>query len=101
MASIDFVANVTLNSSGTAAVIAANTVTIENGVVVTIAGSTSANVFTNVPNYSARAAVTTAPAARLLGRRNYPASGMVNRRSTAPVRDSQQNKLNQLGREEE
>ena len=40
---IDFVGNTTLNSSGTAAVIAANTVTIENGVVVTIAGSTSAN----------------------------------------------------------
>ena len=51
---IDFVANTTLNSSGTAAVIAANTVTIENGVVVTIGGSTPANVFANVPNYSAR-----------------------------------------------
>ena len=37
---IDFVGNTTLNSSGTAAVIAANTVTIENGVVVTIGGST-------------------------------------------------------------
>jgi hypothetical protein len=35
-------------------VIAANTVTIENGVVVTIFPSTSANVYTNVPNYSAR-----------------------------------------------
>jgi len=51
---IDFVSNVTLNSSATAAVIAANTVTIENGVVVTIGASTSANVYTNVPNYSAR-----------------------------------------------
>jgi hypothetical protein len=51
---IDFVANTTLNSSGTAAVIAANTVTIENGVVVTIGGSTPANVYANVPNYSAR-----------------------------------------------
>jgi hypothetical protein len=50
---IDFVSNVTLNSSATAAVIAANTVMIENGVVVTIAASTSANVYTNVPNYSA------------------------------------------------
>jgi hypothetical protein len=50
---IDFVSNVTLNSSATAAVIAANTVTIENGVVVTIAASTSANIYTNVPNYSA------------------------------------------------
>ena len=38
---IDFVGNTTLNSSGTAAVIAANTVTIENGVVVTIAGFNS------------------------------------------------------------
>ena len=49
---VDFVANTTLNSSGTAAVIAANTVTIENGVIVTIAGSTPANVYANVPNYS-------------------------------------------------
>ena len=44
---VDFVANTTLNSSGTAAVIAANTVTIENGVVVTIGGSTPANVYAN------------------------------------------------------
>ena len=51
---IDFVGNATLNSSGTAAVIAANTVTIENGVVVTIGGSSPANVFANVPNYSGR-----------------------------------------------
>ena len=51
---IDFVGNTTLNSSGTAAVIAANTVTIENGVVVTIGGLTPANVFANVPNYSGR-----------------------------------------------
>ncbi len=50
---IDFVSNVTLNSSSTAAVIAANTVTIENGVVVTIGGSTPANVYAKVPNYSA------------------------------------------------
>ena len=47
---VDFVANTTLNSSGTAAVIAANTVTIENGVVVTIAGSTPASVYTNPNN---------------------------------------------------
>ncbi|PYI42538.1 MAG: hypothetical protein DMC57_06050, partial [Verrucomicrobia bacterium] len=51
---VDFVANTTLDSSGTAAVIAANTVTIENGVVVTIGGSTPANVYANVPNYSGR-----------------------------------------------
>ena len=49
---IDFVGNTTLNSSGTAAVIAAKTVTIENSVVVTIAPLTSATVYTNVPNYS-------------------------------------------------
>ncbi len=49
---IDFVSNVTLNNSSAAAVIAANTVTIENGVVVTIAGRTPANVFANVPNYT-------------------------------------------------
>src|SRR5947207_12892607 len=51
---IDFVSNVTLNSSATAAVIAANTVTIENGVTVTIGGSTPANVYTNVANYNKR-----------------------------------------------
>ena len=51
---IDFVSDVTLSSSATAAVIAANTVTIENGIVVTIAPSTSANVYANVRNYSAR-----------------------------------------------
>jgi len=49
---IDFVSDVTLSSSATAAVIAANTVTIENGVTVTISPSTSANVYTNAPNYS-------------------------------------------------
>ena len=64
---IDFVANTTLNSSGTAAVIAANTVTIENGVVVTIGGSTPANVFTNVPNYSGLTAVTTATTGTFAG----------------------------------
>ena len=49
---IDFVSSVTLNSSATAAVIAANTVTIENGVFVTIVGTSPASVFTNVPNYN-------------------------------------------------
>jgi hypothetical protein len=49
---IDFVSNVTLNNSSAAAVIAANTITIENGVVVTISGRTPANVFANVPNYT-------------------------------------------------
>jgi hypothetical protein len=51
---VDFIANVTLNSTGSVPVIAANTVTIENGVVVTIGGSSPANVFANVPNYSGR-----------------------------------------------
>jgi len=49
---IDFVSNVTLNNSLAAAVIAANTVTIENGVVVTISVRTPANVFASVPNYT-------------------------------------------------
>ena len=49
---IDFVSNVTLSSSATAAVIAAKTVTIENGVVVTIGPSTSANVYATNPNYT-------------------------------------------------
>src|SRR5262249_39459840 len=51
---IDFFGDTHLNNSGTAGVIAANTVTIENGVVVTIGGSTAANVFANIPNYSGR-----------------------------------------------
>jgi mannose-6-phosphate isomerase-like protein (cupin superfamily) len=51
---VDFISNVTLNSTGSVPVIAANTVIIENGVVVTIGGSSPANVFTNVPDYSAR-----------------------------------------------
>ncbi len=47
---IDFTNNVTL--SGTSAkTIAANTVTINNGKVVTILGPAAANVFTNNPNY--------------------------------------------------
>lgn len=49
---IDFISNVTLNNSSAAAVIAANTVTIENGVVVTVGGRIPANVFANVPNYT-------------------------------------------------
>lgn len=50
--SINFVADVTLSSQSTAAVIAASTVTIVNGVLVTIAGQTPASVFTDVPNYA-------------------------------------------------
>jgi hypothetical protein len=49
---VDFVSNVTLSSTNSPVAIAANTVTIENGVVVTIGGTTPANVFTNVPNYT-------------------------------------------------
>ncbi len=49
--SIDFVSDVTLNSSSTAAIIAANTVTIENGVTVTIVGL-AAMVYTNNANYA-------------------------------------------------
>jgi len=49
---IDFVSDVTLKSPATAAVIAANTVMIENGVVVTIDASTSANVYATMPNYT-------------------------------------------------
>ena len=49
---VDFLSDVTLNSTGSVPVIAANTVTIEKGVVVTIAGSSPANVFANVPNYN-------------------------------------------------
>jgi hypothetical protein len=51
--SIDFVSNVTLNSENSV-LIAANTVTINNSVVVTITGDdgVNASVFTNVPNYT-------------------------------------------------
>ena len=50
---IDFVSNVTLSSESNV-LIAANTVTINNGIIVTIAGDDGANafVFTNVPNYT-------------------------------------------------
>ena len=54
---IDFVRNVTLRTSNAIPTIAANTVTIENGVVVTINAQADgvpfpADVFTNIPNYS-------------------------------------------------
>ncbi len=50
---INFVSNVTLDSNSSV-IIAANTVTINNGVVVTITGDDGirASVFTNVPNYT-------------------------------------------------
>ena len=99
---IDFVGNTTLNSSGTAAVIAANTVTIENGVVVTIGGS-PANVFANVANYSARDGGNNSTTGTFAGAgATTPSLWVVGRRLTAPAHDSQQkNKLDQLGREEE
>ena len=51
--SIDFISNVTLSNQSSAVVIAANKVTIFNGVVVTIGGSTDpASVFTNIANYT-------------------------------------------------
>src|SRR5437763_17115860 len=54
---IDFVRNVTLRTSNAIPTIAANTVTIENGVVVTINAQADgvpfpADVFTNVANYT-------------------------------------------------
>ena len=49
---VDFVSNVTLRNAGGAVVIAGNTVTVETGVIVTIAGSTPANVYANIPNYT-------------------------------------------------
>ena len=48
---VNFVDNVTL-SGNSAKTIAANTVTIFNGKVVTINGPTAADVFTNHPNYT-------------------------------------------------
>jgi FecR protein len=49
---VDFVSNVTLRNAGGAVVIAGNTVTVETGFIVTIAGSTPANVYANIPNYT-------------------------------------------------
>ena len=51
---IDFVADVTLSSQSSSAIIVANTVTVENGVVVTTQGirNIPAAVFTNVANYT-------------------------------------------------
>jgi hypothetical protein len=54
---IDFVSNVTLRTSNAIPAIVANTVTIENGVVVTVNAINDgvpfpADVFTNVPNYT-------------------------------------------------
>ena len=53
---INFVSNVTLNSDSSV-IIAGNTVTIHNGVIVTIAGDdgVKASVYTNVPNYTDQA----------------------------------------------
>jgi hypothetical protein len=48
---VDFVDNVTLGGNS-AKVIAANTVTINNGKIVTILGPSAADVFTNNPNYT-------------------------------------------------
>ncbi len=50
---LNFVSNVTL-SSNSSVILAANTVTVNNGVVVTIAGDdgVNASVYTNVPNYT-------------------------------------------------
>lgn len=48
---VDFTDNVTL-SGNSAKTIAANTVTINNGVVVTILGPAAASVYTNTPNYT-------------------------------------------------
>ncbi|MGH8100775.1 MAG: beta strand repeat-containing protein, partial [Chthoniobacterales bacterium] len=48
---LNFVSNVTLGGAG-AKILAANSVTIFNNVVVTIGGSTAADVYTNIANYS-------------------------------------------------
>jgi FecR protein len=50
--SINFVSNVTLSGATAGPIIAANKVTIFNGVIVTIGGTNTATVFTNIPNYT-------------------------------------------------
>ena len=70
---IDFVGNITLNSSGTAAVIAANTVTIENGVVVTIAGfNFGKRIYQRCELQRASTAVTTKTTGTFAGGANHP-----------------------------
>jgi FecR protein len=49
---IDFTANVTLTCKAAALILAANTITINDNVVVTIAGSFQASVYANIANYS-------------------------------------------------
>src|SRR5439155_10657994 len=49
---IDFTASVTLTCKAAAIILAANTVTINDNVVVTIAGGFSASVYANIANYS-------------------------------------------------
>ena len=49
---IDFTANVTLTCRAAAIILAANTITINDNVVVTIAGSFQASVYANIANYS-------------------------------------------------
>jgi hypothetical protein len=49
---IDFTANVTLTCKAAALILAANTITINDNVVVTIAGSFAASVYTNIANYT-------------------------------------------------
>ena len=50
---IDFTANVTLTCKAASIILAANTITINDNVVVTIAGGFSASVYANIANYSA------------------------------------------------
>ena len=49
---IDFTANVTLTCRAAAIILAANTITINDNVVVTIGGSFPASVYANIANYS-------------------------------------------------
>ena len=64
---LNFISNVTLGGNS-AKILAANSVTIFNGVVVTIGGTNPADVFTNNANYSGHSAGTTRLPAPLPGR---------------------------------
>ena len=64
---LNFVSNVTLGGNS-AKILAANSITIFDNVVVTIGGKAPADVYTNNPNYSGRGAVMVPLPGRLLAR---------------------------------
>ncbi|MFL6584023.1 MAG: FecR domain-containing protein [Chthoniobacterales bacterium] len=80
---ITFIANATLTGNSVKT-IAANTVTVNNNVIVTIGGGKPADVYTEVPNYAAFNGGNGATTGRfLLGGASSPTSGVVTQPATA------------------